>query len=108
MFERLDKLREEVRHCEKRRDLAEERLKTAQAKLKEAEASQILSDVGAMKLTPEEVARILQFAASDGLKAPATNGTSVSKESSGNGSDTESSYESDVDKEDTENENYEI
>ena len=43
MFEKLDKLREEVRRCEKRRDEANERLKAAQAKLKEAEASQILS-----------------------------------------------------------------
>ena len=54
MYERLDKLREEVKRCEKRRDDANERLKAAQAKLKEAEASQILSDVGALKLTPEE------------------------------------------------------
>ena len=52
MFEKLDKLREEVRRCEKRRDEANERLKAAQAKLKDAEASQILSDVGALKLSP--------------------------------------------------------
>ena len=58
MFEKLDKLREEVRRCEKRRDEANERLKAAQAKLKDAEASQILSDVGALKLSPEEVAKL--------------------------------------------------
>ena len=70
MFEKLDKLREEVRRCEKRRDEANERLKAAQAKLKEAEASQILSDVGALKLSPEEVAKLLQLAASGQLSVP--------------------------------------
>lgn len=64
MYERLDRLRDEVKRCEKRRDDANERLKAAQAKLKEAEASQILSDVGALKLSPEEVAKLLQMAAS--------------------------------------------
>ena len=70
MFEKLDKLREEVRRCEKRRDEANERLKAAQAKLKDAEASQILSDVGALKLSPEEVAKLLQLAASGQLSVP--------------------------------------
>ena len=70
MFEKLDKLREEVRRCEKRRDEANERLKAAQAKLKDAEASQILSDVGALKLSPEEVAKLLQLVASGQLSVP--------------------------------------
>ena len=80
MYERLDKLREEVKRCEKRRDEANERLKAAQAKLKEAEASQILSDVGALKLTPEEVARLLQLAASGELSLPATEKNSTMTE----------------------------
>lgn len=71
MFEKLDKLREEVRRCEKRRDEANERLKADQAKLKDAEASQILSDVGALKLSPEEVAKLLQLAAVGQLSVPA-------------------------------------
>ena len=80
MYERLDKLREEVKRCEKRRDDANERLKAAQAKLKEAEASQILSDVGALKLTPEEVARLLQLAASGELSIPGTEKNSTMPE----------------------------
>ena len=80
MYERLDKLREEVKRCEKRRDEANERLKAAQAKLKEAEASQILSDVGALKLTPEEVARLLQLAASGELSIPSTEKNSTMTE----------------------------
>lgn len=70
MFEKLDKLRDEVKRCEKRRDDANERLKAAQAKLKDAEASQILSDVGALKLSPEEVAKLLQLAATGQLGVP--------------------------------------
>ena len=113
MFERLDKLREEVKRCEKRRDEANERLKAAQAKLKEAEASQILSDVGALKLSPEEVARLLQMAASGQLAVPGVTGTSsavASKESpiyTGT-SKAESTIDDDYDdnKEDEDDENY--
>lgn len=61
MYEKLDKLREEVRRCEKRVTDAQKKLKAAQEKLSDAEASQILSDVGAMKLTPEDLAKVLAF-----------------------------------------------
>lgn len=69
MYEKLDKLRDEVRRCEKRAADAQNRLRVAQEKLKEGEASQILSDVGAMKLTPEELAQVLSL-----VKAGALNG----------------------------------
>ena len=77
MYERLDKLRDEVKRMESRRNEADQRLKAAQAKLKEAEAAQILSDVGAMKLTPEQVAQFLQMASSGQFPAinAATKGT---------------------------------
>ena len=105
MFEKLDKLREEVRRCEKRRDEANERLKAAQAKLKEAEASQILSDVGALKLSPEEVAKLLQLAASGQLSVPAsenkTENTTIETTSSIYGDD-----DSDDNKEESEYEDY--
>ena len=105
MFEKLDKLREEVRRCEKRRDEANERLKAAQAKLKEAEASQILSDVGALKLSPEEVAKLLQLAASGQLYVPTaenkTENTTTETTSSIYGDD-----DSDDNKEESEDEDY--
>lgn len=105
MFEKLDKLREEVRRCEKRRDEANERLKAAQAKLKEAEASQILYDVGALKLSPEEVAKLLQLAASGQLSVPAsenkTENTTIETTSSIYGDD-----DSDDNKEESEDEDY--
>lgn len=110
MFERLDKLREEVRRCERRRDEANERLKAAQAKLKEAEASQILSDVGALKLSPEEVANLLQLAASGQLAIPGATGNTTpdtTKESSVYAGTTNfSDDDEDENKEDTENEDY--
>ena len=105
MFEKLDKLREEVRRCEKRRDEANERLKAAQAKLKDAEASQILSDVGALKLSPEEVAKLLQLAASGQLSVPTaeskTETVTTAEESSIYGDDEDSD-----DKEESEDEDY--
>lgn len=105
MFEKLDKLREEVRRCEKRRDEANERLKAAQAKLKEAESSQILSDVGALKLSPEEVAKLLQLAASGQLSVPTaenkTENTTTEATSSIYGDD-----DSDDNKEESEDEDY--
>ncbi len=105
MFEKLDKLREEVRRCEKRRDEANERLKAAQAKLKDAEASQILSDVGALKLSPEEVAKLLQLAASGQFSVPTaenkTEPTTTEATSSINGDD-----DSDDNKEESEDEDY--
>lgn len=75
MYEKLDKLRDEVRRCEKRAADAQNRLRAAQEKLKEGEASQILSDVGAMKLTPEELAQVLSL-----VKAGALNGVQPASE----------------------------
>ena len=51
MYEKLDKLREEVRRAEKRKKYADEKFNTLQEKLREAESMQILADVGAMHLT---------------------------------------------------------
>lgn len=59
MYERLERLREEVKRCEKRFQDAQEKLRVARERLKDCEASQILSDVGALNLTPEELAKVL-------------------------------------------------
>ena len=81
MYEKLDKLREEVRRAEKRKKYADEKFNTPekrkkyadekfntlQEKLREAESMQILADVGAMHLTPEQVAIFLSMAASGKL-----------------------------------------
>lgn len=64
MYEKLEKLRAELRRAEKRKKDADLKLKTAQERLKEAENAQILSDVGTFHMTPEQVAEFLKLAAS--------------------------------------------
>lgn len=62
MYERLNRLREDLVKAKARREEADKRVKTLEGKLKEAENNQILSDIGELKLTPEEVAAILAHA----------------------------------------------
>ena len=62
MYERLDKLRAEVERCKKKVEDDRARLKAAEQRLQNAENSQILSDVGALNLTPEQLAEFLKLA----------------------------------------------
>ncbi len=62
MYERIEKLRDELERAKKRKAEADMRVKTCEARLREAENNQILAEVGALKLKPEEVARLLQLA----------------------------------------------
>ena len=64
MYEKLDKIRAELDRARQRRAEADAKVKQLEQKLKEAENSQILADVGALKLTPEQLAQFLQLAAS--------------------------------------------
>ncbi len=64
MYEKLDKLRVEVERCKRKLEDAKTKLKEAEIKLQEAENSQILADVGAMKLTPEQLATFLKMISS--------------------------------------------
>lgn len=63
MYERLDKLRAEVKRAEKKLEDDKARLKAAQQRLQEAENSQILADVGALNLSPEQLAEFLKLVA---------------------------------------------
>ncbi len=74
MYEKLDKLRAELDRAKQRRADADAKVKQLEQKLKEAENTQILADVGALKLTPEQLAQFLQMAAS-GQLSMAQNGT---------------------------------
>ena len=67
MYERLDKLRDELRKAEKRKEDADKKLKIAQDRLREAESTQILADVEALHLTPEQVGQFLSMAANEQL-----------------------------------------
>ena len=74
MYEKLDKLRAEVERCKKKIEDDKLKLKQAEARLQEAENSQILSDVGALNLSPEQLAEFLKLATSGKL---ATAGPSI-------------------------------
>ena len=67
MYEKLDKLRAELERAKQRRADADAKVKQLEQKLREAENTQILADVGALKLTPEQLAQFLQLAASGQL-----------------------------------------
>ena len=69
MYEKLDKLREELQRAIKRREAADERVSQLEEKLKEAEGNQILADVAALKLTPEKLAELLKLATGGSLPA---------------------------------------
>ena len=73
MYEKLDKIRGDLAKAKLRRDEADTKVKALEDKLQEAENSQVLADVSALKLTPEQVAQFLQLAASGQL--PLNNGT---------------------------------
>lgn len=67
MYEKLDKLRADLERAKQRRAEADARVKAIEEKLRTAEGNQILADVGALKLTPEQVAQFLQLASSGQL-----------------------------------------
>lgn len=67
MYEKLDKIRADLERARQKRAEADAKVKQLEQKLKEAENTQILADVGALKLTPEQLAQFLQLAASGQL-----------------------------------------
>ena len=108
MYEKLDKLRDEVKRCEKRVADAQSKLKAAQEKLKEGEASQILSDVGALKMSPEELAMVLELVKSGQLNQGAAANTETKTTYTGSYSKDEDELDEtdEENKEDTEDETY--
>ena len=72
MYEKLDKLRAEVERCKSKIEDDKAKLKAAEAKLQEAENSQILADVGALNLSPEQLAEFLKLATSGKLTSSGT------------------------------------
>ena len=73
MYDKLEKIRRDLECAKQRRVEADLRVKSLEQKLKEAESLQILADVSALRLTPEQVAQFLKLAATGNL--PINNGT---------------------------------
>ncbi|WP_049945627.1 DUF4315 family protein [Butyrivibrio sp. LC3010] len=82
MYERLDKLRAEVERCKRKVEDDRQRLKAAEQKLQEAENTQILADVGALNLSPEQLADFLKLVANGqvGSAGTVSTVTAVNKE----------------------------
>ncbi len=61
MYEKLDRLRAEVAHRRRKVEYEKKKLRDSEERLKEAEDNQILADVGALNLTPEQLAEFLKL-----------------------------------------------
>ena len=72
MYEKLDKLRAEVKRWEQKIEDDKAKLRQAQEKLEKAENEQILADVGALKLKPEQLAEFLKLATGGKLGSAGT------------------------------------
>ncbi len=81
MYEKLDRLRADVERCKKRIEDDRARLKAAEAKLQEAENTQILADVGALNLSPEQLAELLRLVNSGNVVRTASTICEEKKES---------------------------
>ncbi len=68
LMEGYGKLREDLQKAIAKRDEAEKKVKQLQAKLKEEENHQIVSDVASYNLSPEQLAQFLQLAGSGKLQ----------------------------------------
>ncbi len=79
MYEKLDKLRAEVKRWEQKIEDDKAKLRIAQEKLEKAENEQILADVGALKLKPEQLAEFLKLATSGKLGAAGSGNAFVEK-----------------------------
>ena len=62
MYEKLDKLRAELEKARQRRAEADAKVKQLEQRLKDAENTQILAEVGALKLSPEQLKMFLEMA----------------------------------------------
>lgn len=95
MYEKLDKLRAEVEKWKTKLEEDKAKLKFAEQKLQEAENSQILADVSAMNLTPEQLAQFLQMVKNGQLNQ----GTVNSSESKYEDGETQDEYKEDAEDE---------
>ena len=68
MYAKLDKLRADLKKAVAKRDAADAKVKQLEAKLKEEENLQIVSDVASYNLSPEQLAQFLQLTNSGRLQ----------------------------------------
>lgn len=81
-YEKLDRIREDIKRDKAKVVKLQEQIKIKEAKLKEAEANQIVADVGAMNMSPEQLGEFLALIQSGGLHDLLSGKTQVASESS--------------------------
>lgn len=83
-YEKLDRIREDIKRDKAKVAKLQEQIKAKEAKLKEAEASQIVADVAAMNMTPEQLGEFLSLIQSGGLQELLSGQTKVATTNSSN------------------------
>jgi len=103
-YDKLDRMRADIQKDREKVSELLDRIKQKEAKLKEAEASQIVADVGALNMTPEQLGEFLELIKSGRLSTVvnANSGTTTTATAS-----TYGSYGKDDDLSDDENEDME-
>ncbi len=100
MYEKLDKLRAEVERWKRRVESDKAKQKAAEDRLKEAESTQILADVNALNLSPEQLAEFLKLVTSG---RPAVETHDLAFKTKANDNDPDEDYNESEDTEDEEN-----
>ena len=95
MYEKLDKLRADLKRAKEKKAEIEAKIKNLEMRLREAEESQILADVKQMNLTPEQLAKFLQLATSGQLPMPGKEDFGISVSEEAGSADDESGEEND-------------
>lgn len=81
-YEKLERIREDIKRDKAKVVKLQEQIKIKEAKLKEAEANQIVADVGAMNMSPEQLGEFLALIQSGGLHDLLSGKTQVTAERS--------------------------
>ena len=81
-YEKFDRIREDIKRDKAKVVKLQEQIKIKEAKLKEAEANQIVADVGAMNMSPEQLGEFLALIQSGGLHDLLSGKTQVAAERS--------------------------
>lgn len=101
IFEKLERMRADIQKDKEKVTELLERIKVKEAKLKEAEANQIVADVGALNMSPEQLSEFLALIKSGQISAIMSGSVAASTTSSTYG------YSSKDEDEDTDNEDME-
>lgn len=103
MFAKLDKLRADLQKAIDKRDEAEEKVRQLEEKLKQEEATQIVNDVTACNMSPEDLNKFLALVNSGQLQAILNGGaatTPVATQTANSYNTTEKDDSEDIEDED--------